>query len=34
MQPQTPCGSFSTIASCVDSMEGITRPAESRPISA
>ena len=34
MQPQTPWGSFSTSASCEASIEGITRPAESRPISA
>ena len=34
MQPTTPTGSFSTSATCEDSIGGITRPAESRPISA
>ena len=34
MHPQTPWGSFRTMASWLDSIEGITRPAESRPISA
>ena len=34
MQPTTPTGSLTTSASWVDSIEGITRPAESRPISA
>ena len=34
MQPTGPTGSLTTSASCVDSIEGITRPAESRPISA
>ena len=34
MQPTGPNGSFSTSASCEDSIDGITRPAESRPISA
>ena len=34
MQPQTPIGSFTTMASCVDSIEGMTRPAKLRPISA
>ena len=34
MQPQTPCGSLITRASWEASIEGITRPAESRPISA
>ena len=34
MQPNVPIGSLTTIDSCVDSIEGITRPAESRPISA
>ena len=34
MQPITPSGSFTTSDSWLDSIEGITRPAESRPISA
>ncbi len=34
MQATTPTGSFTTSASWVASMDGITRPAESRPISA
>ena len=34
MQPTTPTGSLTTSASWVASIEGITRPAESRPISA
>jgi hypothetical protein len=34
MQPHTPIGSFTTSASCVDSMGGITRPAKFLPISA
>ncbi len=34
MQPTTPTGSFNTSASCVASIEGITRPALLRPISA
>ena len=34
MQPHTPIGSFRTSASWVDSIEGITRPAKLRPISA
>ena len=34
MQPTTPIGSFITSASCDDSIEGITRPAKLRPISA
>jgi hypothetical protein len=34
MHPTGPTGSFTTRASWVDSIDGITRPAESRPISA
>ena len=34
MQATTPIGSFSTRDSCVDSIDGITRPAKLRPISA
>ncbi len=34
MQATTPSGSLSTSASWLDSIGGITRPAESRPISA
>ena len=34
MQPQTPIGSFTTRASWVDSIDGMTRPAKLRPISA
>ena len=34
MQPHTPVGSLVTSASCVASIEGITRPAKLRPISA
>ena len=34
MQPTTPSGSLTTSASWVASIGGITRPAESRPISA
>jgi hypothetical protein len=34
MHPQAPIGSFTTSASWVDSIDGITRPAKLRPISA
>ena len=34
MQPTTPTGSLTISESWVASIEGITRPAESRPISA
>ena len=34
MQPITPSGSLTTRLSWLASIEGITRPAESRPISA
>ena len=34
MQPHAPIGSFTTRASWVDSIDGITRPAKLRPISA
>ena len=34
MQPHTPVGSLVTSASWVASIEGITRPAKLRPISA